>query len=92
MFPSFDEQLGEIVGVIYIESRLHNHIVHVDLKHTTDLRYRHLIHHSLICCIGIFEVKVHKLVAVISLVGHECSFLLVNQVHRYLVYTPSTHP
>lgn len=57
------------------------------LKHVPNLRFEHLVYHSLISCTKVFEAEGHYSVTVITLVGHKCGFLLVCGMHGcFIIY------
>lgn len=73
--------------MITYELGLYEYIVHVKFHGLENFPGEHLVHKSLVSCIGVLQAKRHDLVARKSLICDEQGVFLIRPVHRDLIIT-----
>ena len=72
-------------NVIVCMKGFDEHVINIDLHGLSEFFGEHLIHKSLISCVGVFKAEGHYFVAIGSAICNECNLLAIIRVHHDLV-------
>ena len=86
-FPHLVEDLLKMGSVVDLFFGLHNHVVHVDLKHIFDLSWKDFVHHSLIGSINVLQTEGHYVVVIVARLGYKSGALFVAPLHGDMIVT-----
>ena len=96
MFSQYPEDTREVLHVFGHHFTFHNHIIDINFNTSTQLRFKHFRHHTLVGRSSIFQAEGHHLVMVVPNQGYKSSLFLIVDGQRYLVIPlegiQETHP